>query len=171
MRVNVHATGLRVTPLVVTAAGVGALIAWALRDNVEPPRGGDLVSRSLAAAQAAGHHGSAGEATPPTVTGEALASYAGLTAFAMHALMVVVALGSHGLRRWVRQSVVDSRAALVRLSFAGGVAVVSALVTAGMAAVLLGTAISATATVAASVTVLKYSFVVAAASFAVFGVP
>lgn len=167
-----EAARLRVTPVVVPAAGVAALIAWALRDHAEFLPSGDQVRRSLSALGASGHHGAGGGyAGPPAVAGDALASYAGLTAFALHLLMIAVAAAGYGMRRWSRRSAVDGRGVLVRLTFAGSIAVVSALVTAGMAAVLLGTAITSTATLAASITVLQYSFVLVIALSAAFGVP
>lgn len=167
-----EATRLRVTPMAVPAAGVAALIAWALRDHAEFLPSGDPVRRSLSALGTSGHHGAgAANAGPPTVAGDALASYAGLTAFALHVLLIAVAAVAYGTRRWLRSSTVDGDGFLVRLTFAGSVAVVSALVTAAMAAVLLGTAISSTATLAASATVLQYSFVLVIVFSAAFGVP
>jgi hypothetical protein len=167
-----RAVEMRVTPVVVPAAGVAALIAWALRDHADHLPSGDVVKRSLAALGGSGHHGpGGGEVGAPAVAGDALASYTGLTVFALHVLMVAVAAAGYGMRRWSRQSVVDSGGVRVRLMFAAAIAVVSALVTAGMAAVLLGTAISSTATLAASITVLQYSFVLAIVFSATFGLP
>ncbi|MDQ3577425.1 MAG: hypothetical protein M3443_07445 [Actinomycetota bacterium] len=167
-----EATGLRMTPVVVPAAGVAALIAWSLRDHAEFLPSGDLVRRSLAALGASGHHGTgSGYGDPPAVAGEALASYAGLTVFALHVLMIAVAAAGYGMRRWNRWSTVDSPGVLVRLTFACAVAVVSAVVTAGMATVLLGTAISSTATLATSITVLQNSFVLVRVFSMAFGVP
>jgi hypothetical protein len=164
-----EATGLRVTPVVVYAAGVAALIAWVLRDRAEFLPSGDVIRRSMSVS---GHHGSGGGfVAPAAVAGDPLASYAGLAAFALHALMIAVAVAGFGLRRWSRRSTVDGGGVLVRLVFAGSVAVVAALVTAGMAATLLGAAISSTATLAASITVLQYSFVLVIAFSAAFGVP
>lgn len=160
---------MRVTPVIVPAAAVAALIAWALRDHADQLPSADVVKRSLAALGGAGNHGSGGgDVGAPAVTGDALASYAGLAVFALHVLMVTVAAAGYGTRRWSR---VDSGGVVARLMFAGSVAVVSALVTAGMAAVLLGTAISSTATLAASITVLQYSFVLAIVFSATFGLP
>jgi hypothetical protein len=167
-----EATGLRVTPVVVPAVGVAALIAWVLRDRAEFLPSGDLVGRSLSALGASGHHGTgSGNGGPPAVAGDAVASYAGLTAFALHVLMIALAAAGYGMRRWSRRSTVDGQGVLARLTFAGAVAIVAALVTAAMAAVLLGTAISSTATLAASLTVLQYSFVLVVVFSAAFGVP
>lgn len=163
--------GLRVTPVVVYAAGVAALIAWVLRDHAEYLPSGDVIRRSMSALAAGGHHGGGGFVAPPAVAGNALASYAGLTAFALHALLLVVAVAGFAMRRWTRRSTVDGDGVLVRLVFAGSVAVVAALVTAVMAGMLLGAAISPTATFAASITVLQYSFVLVIAFSAAFGVP
>jgi hypothetical protein len=166
-----EATGLRVTPVVVYAAGVAALIAWVLRDRAEFLPSGEVIRRSMAASGASGHHGAGGFVAPAAVAGDPLANYAGLAAFALHALMIAVAVAGFGMRRWSRRSAVDSGGVLVRLVFAGSVAVVAALVTAAMAATLLGAAISSTATLAASITVLQYSFVLVIAFSAAFGVP
>jgi hypothetical protein len=164
-----EATGLRVTPVVVYAAGVAALIAWVLRDRAEFLPSGDVIRRSMSVS---GHHGTGGGfVAPAAVAGDPLASYAGLAAFALHALMIAVAVAGFGMRRWSLRSTVDGGGVLVRLVFAGSVAVVAALVTAAMAAMLLGAAISSTATLAASITVLQYSFVLVIAFSAAFGVP
>ncbi len=126
-----EATGLRVTPVVVYAAGVAALIAWVLRDRAEFLPSGDVIRRSMSVS---GHHGAGGGfVAPAAVAGDPLASYAGLAAFALHALMIAVAVAGFGMRRWSRRSTVDGGGVLVRLVFAGSVAVVAALVTAGMA--------------------------------------
>lgn len=163
--------GLRLTPVVLQAAGVAALIAWALRDHAEYLPSGEVIRRSMSALSAGGHHGGGTFVAPAAVAGNSLASYAGLAAFALHALMIVVAVAGIALRRWTRGSTVDGGGVVVRLVFAGSVAVVAALVTAVMAAVLLGTAISSAATLAASITVLQYSFVLVIAFSAAFGVP
>lgn len=166
------ATGLRVTPVVVQAVGIAALIAWALRDHAEFLPSGDVIRRSMSAAGASGHHGvGGGFVAPAAVAGDPLASYAGLTAFALHVLMIAVAVAGFAMRHWTRRSAVDGRGVLVRLTFAGSVAVVSALVTAAMAAMLLGAAISAAATLAASLTVLQYSFALVIVFSTAFGVP
>lgn len=164
-------TGLRVTPVVVYAAGVAAVIAWALRDRAEFLPSDDVIRRSMSAVASPGHHGAGGFEAPPAVAGDSLASYAGLTAFALHALMIAVAVAGFAMRHWTRRSTVDGNGVLVRLVFAGAVAVVAALVTAVMATMLLGAAISSTATLAASITVLQYSFVLVIAFSAAFGVP
>lgn len=168
---SARASGLRVTPVVLQAVGVAALIAWALRANAEYLPSDNAIRRSMSALGAGGHHGGGEFVAPPAVAGNALASYAGLTAFALHALMIAVAVAGFAMRHWTRRSTVDGNGVLVRVVFAGSVAVVAALVTAGMAVVLLGAAISSTATLAASITVLQYSFVLVIAFSAAFGVP
>ncbi len=167
-----RATELRVAPVVVPAAGVAALIAWALRDHADDLPSADLIRRSLSALGTSGHHGAGGgTVAAPPVAGDALANYAGLTVFALHVLMIAVAGAGYVLHRLFRRSVVDGGGVLARLTFAGTIAVVSALVTAGMAALLLGAAISSTATLAASMTVLQYSFVLVVVFSAALGVP
>jgi len=119
-------------------------------------------------------HGHAGGvvvyALPPAVTGDALANYVGLAVVALHLMLVGVTVAAWGSRRWFLPSVVDTHRVLVRVAFAASVAFVSALATIGTAG-LLGSAITFTATVAASVTVLRYSFVLVLVSLAVLDLP
>jgi hypothetical protein len=164
-------TSLRLTPVVLQAAGVAALIAWALRDNAEYLPSGEVIRRSMSALSSGGHHGGGTFVAPAAVAGNSLASYAGLAAFALHALMIAVAVAGIAVRRWIRSSTVDGGGVVVRLVFAGSVAAVAALTTAVMATVLLGPAISSTATLAASITVLQFSFVLVLAFSVAFGVP
>lgn len=165
-----RATAPRMTPVVVFAAGVAALIAWTLRDRAAFLPNGNATRSALASGT--GHHpGGGGSSAPPPVAGDALANYAGLAALALHALIVVVAVVAYAVRRVPRRSAVDAHGVLPRLVFAGTVAVMSALVTAWMAAILLGTAISPGATLAAALTVLQYSFVLVVVFTVVLGLP
>jgi hypothetical protein len=167
------ATGLRMTPVASLAAANSALIAWALRAHAEflPP--GRTAPHALVASAISAHGHAGGVAVyepPPTVTGDALANYAGLGVAALHLMLVGVVVAAWGSRRWFRPSFVDTHRLLVRVVFAASVAVASALVALGAAA-LLGSAISFTATVSASVTVLRYSFVLVLVSVAVLDLP
>jgi hypothetical protein len=168
------ATGLRMTPVAVLAAANAALIAWALRAHAEfLPKG--PTAAHLLMAPATSRHGHADGAAavaelPPPVTGDALANYAGLAVVALHLMLAGVVVAVWVSRRWFRPSVVDTGRILARMTFAAMVAVASALVTIG-AAGLLGSAISFTSAVSASVTVLRYSFVVALISSIALGMP
>jgi hypothetical protein len=160
---------MRMMPVAVLAAANAALIAWALRAHAEFLPKGRMASHLLMT-PGHGHAGGATDGPPPAVTGDPLANYAGLAVVALHLMLVGVAAVTWWSRRWFRPPVVDTRRILVLVTFAAMVAVASALVTIG-AAGLLGSAISFTSTVSASVAVLRYSFVVALISSVVLGMP
>jgi hypothetical protein len=152
----------RVVPVVVLAAGIAGLIAWALRAHAE------FLPSGREAPHLSGHsHGTAVYVPPPPVAGEAVANYAGLIMVALHVLLAGVALTAWGVRRWLARP----HGLLAQVVFAGAVSVASALVTVVMAAVLLDTAISSGATVAAAVSVARYAFVLAVVSSTVLGLP
>lgn len=168
MRSSVDAP--RTTPAAVLAAGLAALIAWALRDHAEYlPSGG--VAPRLAPAPGHGHGGGEVYQSPPPVAGEALANYMGLAMVALHVMLVAVVLVACGIRRWSCRPGRRSPGLLARVAFAGAVAVVAASTTLAMAVVLLGAGISFPALLAAAVTVLRYAFVFVIVSSAVLGMP
>jgi hypothetical protein len=107
---------------------------------------------------------------PPGITGDAPVNYTGLAVVALHLMLVGVPAAAWVIRRSFRRSVEDTHRILVRVTFAGAVAVASAAATIGTAA-LLGSGISFAGTVSASVTVLRYSFVLVLVSLAVHGLP
>ena len=162
-------TSVRVRSAGVLATAIAALTSWALRANAEFLPSGRPAPILLAGSRHG--HATGGYTPPPEIHGEALASYAGLGMFALHALMIAVVAVAWCVRRVLRRSTVDSNGVLVAVTFAVSVAVISALIAACMAAVLLGAAISFAATLAAALTVLRYSFVLALAVSVVFGVP
>jgi hypothetical protein len=163
------AAGVSVGSAVVLAAAIAAVTAWALRDNAEFLPSGPTVPNLVAAA---GHgHTTGGYVPPPAILGEALANYAGLGMVALHALLIAVIAVAYCLRRVLRRSTVDTNGVLVTVIFAASVAVTSALVAACMATVLLGAAISFTATLTTALIVLRYSFVLTLAVTAVLGLP
>lgn len=163
----------RMTRVAVVAAVNAVLIAWTLRSSAEFLPDGRTTPHMLIAAASPRHghaDGSPVYEPPPAVTGDALANYTGLAVVALHLMLVGVTAAAWGSGRWFRRSFVDAHRVLVWVAFAASVAVVSASVTVVTGA-LLGSAISFTATVSASVTVLRYSFVVALVSLAVLGMP
>jgi di/tricarboxylate transporter len=164
--------GMRVTPVAVLVVANAVLISWAIRAHADFLPDGRMAVRVALASAFARHHAGGGAVVepPPAVAGDALANSAGLAAVAAHLLLVGVVVVSRGSRRWLRSSLVDARRILVLVTFAGVVAVVSALVTTGTAA-LLGSAISSTATVSAAVEVLRYSFAIVLVSLVVLGLP
>jgi hypothetical protein len=154
---------LRVTPVVLVALGAAVVITWALRDNARfLPKA--MVSRH-ALAQMGDHP--MGYVPPAPVTGSALVNYPGLIMLAVHLTAIIVALAAVVIRRTHR----NVHSVPARLLFAVLVALAAAVVTLPIAAVALGSAILFSATVTAAMTVLQYTFVLAVAGVAIFGVP
>jgi hypothetical protein len=164
------AARLRVGPVVVFAVGTAAVIAWALRDNarflpttVVPLH--DLVSGAHTHGEAAGY------VPPAPVTGAPLANYPGLVMLAVHLTAIGIVAAAWSIRRSFRRPDRNVHSVPARLLFAALVALAAALVTLPIAAFTLGTAILLSATLAAAMTVLQYTFVLAIVGAAILGVP
>jgi hypothetical protein len=155
---------LRIVPAVSFAGVAAAVIAWALRDNARflPYK---VVQRQ---ALVQSSHGHSDFVPPAPVTGAPLVNYTGLVMLALHLVVAGVLLAAWLVRRVFRLEPSGVRA---RLSFAVMISVAAALVTIPVAAVSLGSAILFTATLAAAMTVLQYTFVLGIVGAVIFGVP
>ncbi|WP_172803378.1 hypothetical protein [Alloactinosynnema sp. L-07] len=113
----------------------------------------------------AGHHGG-GITLPPPVIGDALANTVGLAFLILLPAAAGIAVTAVLVRR-----VFPSSGVLRHTAFAAAAGVVAAGVTVAVAAVALAGAVSFTESLAASVSVLRNTFVVIVGVCAVGGVP
>lgn len=163
------AAGPRVLPVVLFAAMAAGIMAWTLRDNARFLPTGFVPRHAFGPTS---HHAGEGAFIPPApVTADPVVNYPGLLMLAVHLTAIGIVLAAWCVRRYFRRSDRNVDSVSARLSFAvlGSLAV--ALVTIPVAAMSLGNAILFTATLAAAMTVLQYTFVLVIVGTALFGVP
>jgi hypothetical protein len=144
-----------VTPLILFAVALAAVVAWVIRDwasylDITP-------SQPSSRLAGAGHH-SALDGTltpPPAIAARAVPNLIGITLLAVHVTAANVLLAGAAARRWTTGRI---PAVLV---FATTSAVLTASATIPLAKLTVGNAISPGNTLSAAITVLQYSFVLA----------
>ncbi|WP_145926577.1 hypothetical protein [Amycolatopsis orientalis] len=144
-----------VTPLVLFAIVLAAVMAWVIRDwasylDITP-------SPSSSPSAGTGHHaGLDGALTPPpAIAARAVPNLFGITLLAAHVTTANVLLAGAAARRWAAGRI---PAVLI---FAAMSAVFTASATIPLAKLTVGNAISPGNTLSAAITVLQYSFVLA----------
>jgi hypothetical protein len=147
---------------VLLAFGMAVLIAWTLRDRAAYLNAG--APSLLPPLPGGGHHDGTGDlgSPPPPIVRETVANYAGLIMVAAH-LTIAGVLGCAALTRRLTRRLPAVRDTGTALLFAVGCALWAALMTMPTAALSIGNAITFANTLAASITVLQYSFVLVVA--------